>query len=167
MHYDEIITEGLNSLRKANVPERWLDIGAETQHGNKLNREYIESITFEMRLLGSTFADTTSSIFGVRLPAPIMPATFMHGRVWDKMVQSGIWNERSSFSFTGDYLEDIAAGVADAQSIAWIGADNESESVARMIESGVKVVLIVKPLKNKEKVKSLMKWGEKLGCVAV
>lgn len=169
MRYDEIVNTGLRVLEEAKIDKRWLNLGAETQSQNRLNREYIDSLTFEMRLLGSALADTSTTLFGVKLPAPIMPAALMHGRVLDKLAMSDVWKSRSSFSFTVDYLEEIAAGVTDAKSLMWLGVGigKESEILSRIIENGAKVVLIVKPLRDKEKALQLIRMGEGLGCVAV
>ena len=169
MRYDEIANTGLKVLEGAKIDNRWLNLGAETQSQNRLNREYMDSLTFEMRLLGSVLADTSTTLFGVTLPAPIMPAALMHGRVLDKLAISDVWRKRSSFSFSVDYMEEIAVGVTDAKSLMWLGVGigRESEILSRIIEKGAKVVMIVKPLRDKENVLQLMRMREKLGCVAV
>jgi len=169
MRYDEIVAAGMKALTEANIDKRWLNLGAETQSQNRLNREYMDSLTFEMRLLGSTFADTSTTLFGVNLPAPIMPATLVHGRILDKLTTSDMWKKRSSGSFSVDYLEEIAAGVKEAGSLMWLGAgfSDEMEILRRMIDRDTKVVLIVKPLRDKEKVVKILKEAQSLGCVAV
>ena len=169
MRYDEIINAGMRALKEANIDKRWLNLGAETQSQNRLNREHIDSLTFEMRLLGSAVADTSTTLFGVNLPAPIMPAALMHGRVLDKLATSDAYRKRSSFSFSTDYMEEIAAGVTEAKSLMWLGVGigRASEVLSSIIDRGAKVVLIVKPLRDKEKILQLMRMGEKLGCVAV
>lgn len=169
MRYDEIVNAGLKVLEEAKIDKRWLNLGAETQSQNRLNREYMDSLTFEMRFLGSALADTSTTLFGVNLPAPIMPAALMHGRVLDKLAMSDVWKKSSSFGFSVDYMEEIAVGVTDAKSLMWLGVGigKESEILPSIIERGAKVVLIVKPLRDKEKVLRLMRLGEKLGCVAV
>lgn len=169
MRYDEIVDKGMEVLQEANIDERWLNLGAETQSQNRLNREYMDSLTFEMRLLDSKISDTSTELFGVNLPAPIMPAALMHGRVLDKLAKSDVWNNRSTFSFSTDYMEEIASGVEDAGSMMWLGAGigKESEILPRITKKGVKAVLIVKPLRDKKKIVQLISKAQKLGCVAV
>jgi 4-hydroxymandelate oxidase len=167
MRYDEIVNAGMKVIEEAGIDKRWLNLGAETQSQNRLNREYTDSLMFEMRLLGSEFADTSTKLFGVKLPAPIMPAAFMRGRVWDKLSRSELWNKRSSFSFSVDYLEEVSAGVTEAESMMWLGVHEETNVLPHMIDAGAKVALIVKPIKDKEKARQIVRWGEKLGCVAV
>lgn len=169
MRYDEIMNAGLQTLKDADIDEGWLNLGAETQSQNRLNREYMESITFETCIIGSEIADTSSTLFGVKLPAPINIAPIIHGRVLNKLATSGLWKERTSFSFKYDYLEEISSGVNDANSVMWLGAGRggEIELLPRIIKKGVKVVLIVKPLTDKDKIIKYLKVAEELGCVAV
>ena len=157
----------MKAIEEANIDKRWLNLGAETQSQNRLNREYMDSLMFEMRLLGSDFADTSTRLFGVDLPAPIMPAAMMNGRVWDKLTRSELWNKRSSFSFSVNYLEEVTAGVTEAKSMMWLGVHEENAILPHIIDAGAKVALMVKPLKDKEKACRVVQWGEKLGCVAV
>jgi len=165
--YDEIVEEGLRVFELAKIDKRWLDLGSETGSQNRINRHYIDSLTFEMRILGSDFADTRTSLFGVKLPAPIMPAAIISSRVIEKLTKSEIWQSRTSYSFDLDYMGEFARGVADAESVMWWGTNSESDLIANAIRDGVKVVLIVKPLRDKEKVLRMVNWAEKVGCIAV
>jgi hypothetical protein len=170
MRYDEIVNEGMKVLEKAKITKRWLNLGAETQSQNHLNREYIDSLTFEMRILGSKVANTKTTLFGVDLPAPIMIAPLMHGRVLNKLSRSDYWRECSSFSFSHDYMEEIAYGVNNAKSMMWLGIGlgrGGEDFLPNIIDKGINVVLMVKPLRDKKKVEQLFKMGEDLGCVAV
>ncbi len=167
MRYDEIVAQGLKVLEEAKVDKRWLNLGSESQSQNRLNREYMDSLMFETRVLGSSVASTNTKIFGSNFLAPIMPAALMHGRVLDRLVRSDLWRTRSSLSFRTDYLEEIAGGVTDAGSLMWLGADRKTEILPRMLEKGSKIVLIVKPLRDKERVLELVRWGDSLGCVTI
>ena len=71
--YSDIVTKGLERIRAAGM-EPYLDLGAETRSQNRLNRQYIDSIVFEMRILGSTLADTSTTLFGHRLSVPVPTA---------------------------------------------------------------------------------------------
>ena len=99
MRYDEIVNTGLQTLKDAEIDEGWLNLGAETQSQNRLNREYIEAITFETCIIGSEIADTSTTLFGVKQPAPINIAPIIHGRVLNKLALSGLWKKRTTFSF--------------------------------------------------------------------
>lgn len=166
LHYDELVQEGLGALDEAGIDRKWLNLGGETQTQNRKNREHIDSLAIETRILGSGFADAKCTVFGVKLPAPIMPATMISSRVMEKLVKSAPWKERTK-STSGDYVEEYARGVADAGSMMWFGVDGESEKVSRLISEGVKAVVIVKPMQDKGKTLSTFRWAEKSGCVAV
>ena len=85
MRYDEIVDKGLLILQDAGIGH-WMNLGAETQSQNRLNRQYMDALTFEMRFLGDgKWADTGTKLFGVDLPAPIMPAALTASRVINKL----------------------------------------------------------------------------------
>jgi 4-hydroxymandelate oxidase len=155
MRYDEIVTKGLCILREAGI-EHWLDLGAETQSQNRLNREYIDSLTFEMRLLGDgKWADTRTTLFGVDLPAPIMPAPLTVSRVINKLA---MWED--------PWLELFASGVARAGSVMWLGMSTTYE-LHRIIDQGAPVIKIVKPLQNNQEILHRIEDAEAHGAVAV
>ena len=52
MGYREIYDKGLERIRSIGM-EPYLDLGAETRSQNRLNREHMDSLVFEMRLLDS------------------------------------------------------------------------------------------------------------------
>ncbi len=110
MRYGEIVAKGLRILSDAGI-EHWLNLGAETQSQNRLNREHMDSLTFEMRLLGDgKWADTRTTLFGVDLPVPIMPAALTASRVINKLAMR-----------EEPWLELFASGVAKAGSVMWVG----------------------------------------------
>lgn len=155
MHYDEIVNEGLRLLRDAGI-EHWLNLGAETQSQNRLNREYMDALTFEMRLLGDgAWADTSTSLFGVDLPAPLMPAALTVSRVINKL---SLWDE--------PWLELFASGVAAAGSIMWVGMSTTYE-LQRIIDRGAPVVKIVKPFQDNDVVLHRIQDAEARGVVAI
>jgi isopentenyl diphosphate isomerase/L-lactate dehydrogenase-like FMN-dependent dehydrogenase len=155
MHYDEIVNEGLEILRDAGI-EHWLNLGAETQSQNRLNREYMDSLTFEMRFLGDgTWADTRTTLFGVELPAPIMPAPMTASRVINKLA---MWEE--------PWLEPFAAGVAKAGSTMWVGMSTPDE-LQRIMDQGAPIVKIVKPFQDNKEVLHRLEDAEERGAVAV
>jgi 4-hydroxymandelate oxidase len=154
MRYDEIMEQGLKIIRNAGI-EHWLNLGAETQSQNRLNRAYMDSLTFEMRLLGSAWADTRTTLFGVKLPAPIMPAPLTHSRVIDRLA---MWRE--------PWLELPASGVADAGSLMWLG-QSTTYQLQGIMGKGAPVVKIVKPFQENKEILYQSKDAEGRGAVAV
>jgi isopentenyl diphosphate isomerase/L-lactate dehydrogenase-like FMN-dependent dehydrogenase len=154
VRYDEITHKGLQILQQAGI-EHWMNLGAETQTQNRLNREYIDSLAFEMRFLGDgRWADTRTTLFGVDLPAPIMPAALTASRVINKL---GSWED--------PYLELFAAGVAQAKSIMWVGMSTTYE-LQRIMDVGAPVVKIVKPLVDNDDILHRLEHAEERGVVA-
>jgi 4-hydroxymandelate oxidase len=166
LHYDEIVADGLKVFDEAKIDRRWLDLGGETQSQNRINRKHIDSLTIETRVLGSDFAETSATIFGTRIPAPIMPAAMISSRVMEKLTKSEVWLKRMGAKDT-TYMEEFSKGVAEAGSIMWFGIAGESEVVPKMIKDGGKAIAIVKPMKDKRKNLDAFKWAEKIGCIAV
>ena len=155
MRYDELYETGLSILRDAGI-EHWLNLGAETQSQNRLNRAHIDRLTFEMRLLGDgTWADTSTTLFGVDLPAPIMPAALTESRIINKLA---MWED--------PWLELFAQGVAAAGSIMWLGMSTTYE-LQRILDQGAPVVKIVKPLQDNDAVLHRIRDAEERGVVAV
>ena len=155
MHYNEIVDKGLRILRDAGI-EHWLNLGGETQSQNRLNRQYIDSLTFEMRFLGDgKWADTRTTLFGVDLPAPIMPAPMTISRVINKLA---LWEE--------PWLELFAVGVAKAGSLMWAGMGTTFE-LGRIMDRGAPVVKIVKPYHENAEILHQIEDATARGAVAV
>jgi 4-hydroxymandelate oxidase len=154
MGYSEIYNAGLDRIRAIGM-EAYLDLGAETHSQNRLNRRDLESYVFEMRLLGSREADTSTTLFGVKLRAPIVAAAICESRILKRL---GPWDP--------PYLEQIAAGLADAGSMMSTGMVT-LEGLARIVEAGAPVLHIVKPFKDDEQVLKHLERAAELGCAAV
>jgi 4-hydroxymandelate oxidase len=155
MHYDEIVEKGMCILRDAGI-EHWLNLGAETQSQNRLNRAYTDSLTFEMRLLGDgKWADTRTRLFGVDLPAPIMPAALTISRVINRLA---MWED--------PWLETFASGVAQAGSMMWVGMGTTFE-LQRIMDQGAPVVKIVKPYQDSSEILHQIRDAQARGAVAV
>lgn len=154
MRYQEILDKGLERIRAVGM-EPYLDLGAETRSQNRLNRLYMDTIVFEMRILGSRPADTATTLFGQTLVAPILASALCASRVLKRL---GPWDP--------PYLEQIAAGLADAGSMMSTG-DVELEELARIVDQGAPVFHIVKPYNDEEKILRHLERAQELGCVAV
>ncbi len=153
-HYDEIVARGIETIRAAGL-EHWLNLGAETQAQNRLNRAYMDTLTFELRLFGSRWADTRTRLFGVDLPSPIMPAALTESRLIRALGR-------------GDqpWLEVFAEGVRDAESLMWVGHGTNNE-LDRILDRGARVVKIVKPYRDTDEIYRQIRHAEARGVVAV
>jgi 4-hydroxymandelate oxidase len=135
--------------------EPYLDLGAETRSQNRLNREHMASFVFEMRMLDSQEADTSTSLFGSRLRAPILAAAICESRILKRLAP---WDP--------PYLEQIAAGLADTGSMMATGMVGLDE-LGRIVDQGAPVLHIVKPFKDDDMVLRNLERAAELGCVAV
>lgn len=154
MSYAEIWDEGLKRIRAIGM-EPYLDLGAETRSQNRLNRRHLDSLVFEMRLLGSQAADTSTTLFGAKLRAPIVAAAICESRILKRL---GPWEQ--------PYLEQIAAGLAKAGSMMSTGMVT-FEELARIVDQGAPVLHVVKPFKDDDRVLKNLEKAQELGCVAV
>jgi len=152
--YREIYDQGLERIRSIGM-EPYLDLGAETRSQNRLNRNHMDSFTFEMRLLDSAQADTSTTLFGAKLRAPIVAAAICESRILKRLAP---WHP--------PYLEQIAAGLADAGSMMSTGMVTLDE-LGRIVDQGAPVLHIVKPFKDDEMVMRNLEKAAELGCVAV
>ena len=160
MSYRALHDEGMSRIREVGA-EEFLNLGAETRSQNRLNREYIESLTFEMRFLGSGFASTRTELLGHEVAYPIQCAAVCDGRLLNAL--STYWE--------APYLEEIAEGIAEAGSWMWIG-ELEGHRLQRLVNIGVPIVRIVKPYYNAKwdestEVIRQLKEAEERGCIAV
>lgn len=154
MSYADIWEAGLQRIRAIGM-EPYLDLGAETRAQNRLNRRHLDSLVFEMRLMESLEADTSTTLFGARLRAPIVAAAMCESRILKRL---GPWER--------PYLEQIAAGLAKAGSMMSTGMVSFDE-LARIVDQGAPVLHVVKPFKDDELVLKNLEKAAELGCVAV
>ena len=154
MRYQELIDDGLARIRRAGMAE-YLDLGAETRAQNRINRAYFESLTFEMRLLGSVESSIATDLLGRRVASPICAAAFSTSRILERL---GPWDT--------PYLELIAGGVADAGSMMTTGSISY-EALARVVDLGAPVLHIVGPDRDVDGVLRQLEGAERLGCVGV
>ncbi|HZQ49846.1 MAG TPA: alpha-hydroxy-acid oxidizing protein [Candidatus Dormibacteraeota bacterium] len=154
LRYNELYERAMVRIRDIGM-EPYLDLGSETRSGTRLNREYMAAISFEMNLLGSEPATAAASLFGHRLKAPIIASALCESRILKRL---GPW--------TKPYLEQIAAGLADAGSMMSTG-DVEFDELRQIVAQGAPVLHIVKPYADKKKVYAHLEAAESMGCVAV
>lgn len=153
MRYDELITRGLERISRGGL-RQYLDLGAESRSQNRLNREYLDSLVFEMRILGSRSAETTTSIFGQTLSGPVVSSPLCASRVMNSIYEEP------------DYLLDIAGGLADSGSLMMTG-NLKLDLLGRIVAQGAPVAHVVHPYKDEDFVVEHLETAERLGCCAV
>lgn len=119
--------------------------GAETGNVLKLSRDYIDSLTIEMRVIDAIPASTEASYFGEVFSTPIMVAAI-----------SGL----------GKGMAEIASAAAETGAVMWAGIGDEAELVA-MIETGAKVAKIIKPYRDTDLIFEKIDQAEKHGAFAL
>lgn len=139
-----------------------LDLGAETHSQNRLNRDFMDSLTLETRFLGSTPARLETTLLGHNVAYPIQCAPLCEGRFLNRVAKQ-FWQ--------ATYLEEFAQGVAEAGTWLWVGHVG-SHQLQRMINAGAPVVRLVKPLVNdgydeNNNIIHQLKEAEDRGCIAV
>ena len=154
MGYREVYEQGLERIRSIGM-EPYLDLGAETHSQNRLNRKHMDSFTFEMRMLDSAAADTSTTLFGARLRAPIVAAAICESRILKRLAP---WHP--------PYLEQIAGGLKDSGSMMSTGMVTLDE-LARIVDQGAPVLHVVKPYRDDEMVLRHLEKAAELGCAAV
>ena len=142
------ILQGNEKLREKGLGT-YLDHGVETGSVIKINREYIESLTIEMRLIDSVPSTTEISLFGKLLATPIMTGALS-----------------ALTKICADPMVELAKGVAEAGSAVWVGIGNSDELQA-IIDTNAPTIKIVKPYADNELIFSKLKDAAKRGAAAV
>jgi len=136
-----------------------LVLAAETQASDRINRAYLDRLTFEMRLLGAVEADLRSTYFGVEFASPIVGAPLSFGRVLGLLAEHGP-------QYGTGYLEPIAQGLAEAGSLMGLGVTT-SEQVQSVMDVGGPTYVIVKPYREVDRILYKIDDAERRGAVAV
>jgi isopentenyl diphosphate isomerase/L-lactate dehydrogenase-like FMN-dependent dehydrogenase len=154
MRYDDLLETGLRRIRKVGM-DAYLDLGAETGSQNRINRDYADSLVFEMRILGSREATLETELFGCKLASPIIASTFCESRVLKRLD-----------GWEVPYLQQIAGGLADSGSLMSVGHVTLDE-LAAIVDEGAPVMHIVKPYQDEARVIRHLEYAKEVGCVAV
>jgi 4-hydroxymandelate oxidase len=123
--------------------------GAETGLALKLNREYLDSLMIETRVLDAVEASTEFKLFGESFATPVMVAAL-----------SGLGGVHP------DGMVEVAKGAAAAGAVMWAGIGDETELKA-IIATGAKTIKIVKPYRDLNLIYEKIKQAEKNGAFAV
>ncbi len=148
MNYEELYNKGMEKLREHSLDAN-REFGAETGASIKKDRDFLDSLSFEMRLIDSREACISTNILGYDLKTPIMPGAM-----------SGMG------PLADDPLVAVARGVKEAGSMMWVGICSSSQ-LERVINTGVPTVKIIKPYQDDELIIKKLKEAEDMGAVAV
>ena len=122
------------------------DIG----NSNRISRAYIDSLTLETRYIGAASPDTAFTLFGERFASPIMTAALSH---------------LDHFMFPGAALA-LAEGAKAADAALWYGMAEESE-IEALAATGARMIEIIKPYTDRDKIIRKIRHAERLGLLAV
>jgi isopentenyl diphosphate isomerase/L-lactate dehydrogenase-like FMN-dependent dehydrogenase len=109
----------------------------------RITREYLDSLLVEMRHIDAVESSTEFKLYGKTFSTPVMMA-----------------------ALSPQSLVEVAKGFHAAGSLAWAGKGGFAE-LEEIRTSGIDVIKILKPLKDKEEILKTIEQVEKIGCLAV
>nr|MCR5100003.1 alpha-hydroxy-acid oxidizing protein [Butyrivibrio sp.] len=116
---------------------------------NQITRDYFDSLMIEMRHIDSDIPDTKINLFGHEFSMPITTAALSH------------LNNTAE-----DGMEKMAKGAYLSNALCFSGMGEKSE-IKAMCATGAKVIKIVKPHRDNEKVFEKIHEAEEAGAFAV
>jgi isopentenyl diphosphate isomerase/L-lactate dehydrogenase-like FMN-dependent dehydrogenase len=141
---EKFFKQGLDKVKEKKFGGR-----TETGSAHRLAREYMDSLTIEMRVIDAVEACTRTSFWGETFTAPLMTAALSG--------LNGLWPAGMAAAAQG-------AAAAGALMVAGIGDEEELKAV---IATGAKTVKIIKPYRNKELIFEKIAQAEAAGALAV
>lgn len=124
-------------------------MGNERQDSNQITRDYFDSLLIEMRHIDSEIPDTKIKLFGQQFSMPIATAALSHLN-----------------GQTPDGMAKMAEGARMADALCFSGM-GEAEEIQAMCATGAKVIKIVKPHADNEKVFAKIREAEDAGAFGV
>jgi isopentenyl diphosphate isomerase/L-lactate dehydrogenase-like FMN-dependent dehydrogenase len=119
---------------------------------NVINEQYMDSILFEERLIGSVAADISTELFGERFSMPVFMPAFSHlGRY-------------GSRELTG--LEEYSLAARELGVLNFVGM-MENDMFEKIVRTGAKTVRIVKPYDDNAKLRDQLRFAEASGAFGV
>ncbi len=123
---------------------------SQVSNSNTITRNYLDSLLIETRYMNSTNPCTEFQLYGETFASPIMTAALSH---LEHIGAPGM-------------ARGIALGAKKANCVMWYGAAEESE-IEMLADTGVKLIEIIKPYKNRDLIYKKIFHAEKLGLLAV
>lgn len=121
-----------------------------TGNSDVLTRKYFESLAVEMRIINSDLADVNFDFFGNKLPFPIM---------------MGVIGGFSHLGEDANYKATLAA--KELGTVYWTSSHVTDEELKRMIDSGAKVGIVIKPFKDQQYYLEWIRKAEAMGVCAI
>ena len=119
-------------------------------NSNVITRKYLDSLLIETRYMNSCVADQSIELFGTHFDSPVMTAALSH---------------LEHFMFEGA-TELYASAAAGTGTLLWLGMADDEE-VERCASTGAKMVEIIKPYADRERIYQKIRHAEALGLLAV
>ena len=115
-----------------------------------LTKKYYDSLTIEMRIIDSGLSDISYDFLGHKLPMPIM---------------MGVVGGFHHLGEGANYKAALAAKQLDT--IYWTSSHISDEELKRLIDSGCKVGIVIKPFKDMDLFLERCRRAEELGVTAI
>ncbi|HEY3423912.1 MAG TPA: alpha-hydroxy acid oxidase [Negativicutes bacterium] len=144
----KLLTEGTNKLKELGIGN-FAENGAETGSTIKISRQYIDSLTIEVRAIDAVEASTEMTLFGEVFTTPVMTAALSH-----------------LGAICPNPMVEVAKGAKAAGAAMWVGI-GDGEELKAIIETGAKTIKIVKPYRDRDLVFAKIAEAEKYGAFAV
>lgn len=144
---EKLLREGSEKLAEKGMVIAGL--GSQAGNSQKLTRDYLDSLQIEWRVMEPVTATTKVTLFKQEFRTPITTAALSG---LNTIVPNG--------------AVDMAKGAAEAGAMLWTGIGDEDE-LRSIIDTGAKVVKIVKPYRDNDLIHDKIAQAERHGAVAV
>ncbi len=122
------------------------------EDANVYNRNYLDSIHVEMRVIDAVEPDLSKEVFGKTFSSPIMMPAFSH---LNKVGKDG-----------RKPMVEYAEAAKDLNLLNWVGMEPDEE-FQEIIEAGASTVRIIKPFADHEMILHQIAYAEETGAIAV
>lgn len=123
---------------------------ADIGNSNRISREYLDSLRIETRYMDSAVPKLDYTLFGEQFTSPIMTAALSH---------------LDHFMFPGA-AQALAEGAKAAGAVLWYGMA-EDEEIARLSDAAARMIEIIKPYADRQRIYDKIAFAEHLGLLAV
>lgn len=117
---------------------------------NVIARRYLDSILVEMRILGTTEADTTFNLWGKTFSSPIMTPAFSH-------LNKAVKDKKS--------MEEYAIAAKNLNLVNWVGMESDEE-FKEILDTGASTIRIIKPFKDHQMILDQIHFAQDNGAFA-
>lgn len=147
--FRQVLDEGNKKLNEAGRGLAMTKGETGAASAQKATRAYFDSLQVELRMMDAVQATTEMKLYGHSFKTPAMVAALSS---LNKIHPEG--------------MVEVARGAVKAGAVMWsgIGSDDEMKAI---IDTGAKLVKIVKPYGNEDKIFHKLETAEKLGALAV